>query len=194
MDMDTEFQNNDDEDSDEEVIDLEELLAELDQLSRPTTNARAMYEARKKATNVKDAKTGKNPMQAKKAKDAEVTKKAKDLNEALRTVRTLRSELSEVNLLNAKLLYLNRVFRASNLTESQKATVITSFDKAVTVKEVKLVYETVKESFVNNKSKSVIKESKGFASAAAGHSTKPSVIDRVDEQVLRMQKLAGIIR
>jgi hypothetical protein len=125
---------------------------------------------------------------------ANEAKAKEDLKEALATIQTLRSELSEVNLLNAKLLYLNKVFRANNLTESQKVTVITSFDKAVTVNEVKLVYETVKESFVNSKPKSTIKESKGFASAAAGHSTKPAVIEQVDEQVLRMQKLAGIIR
>ena len=117
-----------------------------------------------------------------------------DLQEALKTVKILRNQLSEINLLNAKLLYLNKVLRTNNLTESQKVTVITSFDKAVTVSEVKLVYETVKGSFVNNKPKSTIKESKGFASAATGNSTKPTIINQVDEQVLRMQKLAGIIR
>jgi len=117
-----------------------------------------------------------------------------DLQEALKTVKILRKQLSEVNLLNAKLLYLNKVFRTNNLTESQKVTVITSFDKAVTVNEVKLVYETVKGSFVNNKPKTTIKENKGFASAATGNSTKPTIINQVDEQVLRMQKLAGIIR
>lgn len=183
MDMDAEMQPQDMTGTDDEEINLEELLAELEQLAE-ANDEEVVDEARKKKakedTNKEDEK--------------EEDKKAKeDLKEALKTIKTLRTQLSEVNLLNAKLLYLNKVFRTNNLTESQKVTVITSFDKAETVNEVKLVYETVKQSFVNTKTKSTIKESKGFASAPAGHSTKP-IITEVDEQVLRMQKLAGIIR
>lgn len=182
MDTDAEAQPEDMVGADDEEINLEELLAELEQLAENKDDEEEdVIEEAKKKHKKEDTE------------DKEDTAK-KDLKEALATIQTLRSELSEVNLLNAKLLYLNKVFRANNLTESQKVTVITSFDKAVTVNEVKLVYETVKESFVNSKPKSTIKESKGFASAAAGHSTKPAVIEQVDEQVLRMQKLAGIIR
>jgi hypothetical protein len=48
-------------------------------------------------------------------------------------------------LLNAKLLYTNKIFRSKNLTESQKVKVLGSFDKATTVKETKLVFETLNE-------------------------------------------------
>jgi len=161
---------------DEEEINLEELLAELEQLAEGD-DEEVVDEAKKHKKEDKE----------------EEKKDKKELEEALSTIETLRTQLSEVNLLNAKLLYLNKVFRANNLTESQKAGIITSFDKAETVNEVKLVYETVKDSFVN-KPKTTIKESKGFASAATGTSTKPAVINEVNEQVLRMQKLAGIIR
>ncbi len=58
-----------------------------------------------------------------------------ELAEAIETINTLRSELNEVNLLNAKLLYVNKLFKAKNLTESQKLKVIASFDKATNVKE-----------------------------------------------------------
>jgi len=182
MDTDAEAQPEEMVGADDEEINLEELLAELEQLAENKDDEEedVIEEAKKK-----HKKEEKEEKEDKKAKE--------DLKEALATIETLRTELSEVNLLNAKLLYLNKVFRANNLTESQKVTVITSFDKAATVNEVKLVYETVKESFVS-KTKSTIKESKGFASAPAGHSTKPAVIEQVDEQVLRMQKLAGIIR
>lgn len=74
-----------------------------------------------------------------------------ELAEALETIETLKSQLSEVNLLNAKLLYVNKVFKANNLTESQKVNIIAAFDKAETVKEVKLVFETVSESVVVKK-------------------------------------------
>lgn len=117
-----------------------------------------------------------------------------DLAEALAAVETLRGQLQEVNLLNAKLLYVNRVFKASNLSESQKVNVIAAFDKAETVKEVKLVFETVSKNVV---AKPVaIKEHKSFASKATGTTARPAnpeIISEVSETVKRMQRLAGII-
>jgi len=59
------------------------------------------------------------------------------------TINELRTELNEVNLLNAKLLYTNKIFKSKNLTESEKVKVLNTFDKAETVKEVKLVFETL---------------------------------------------------
>ena len=118
-----------------------------------------------------------------------------ELNEALETIETLRTELSEVNLLNAKLLYVNKVFKSNDLSESQKVNVIAAFDKAETVKEVKLVYETVADNVVAKKAN--IKEHKnlGQASKATGTTaSKPEVIAEVSDAVLRMQKLAGIIK
>lgn len=117
-----------------------------------------------------------------------------DLAEALATVETLRGQLQEVNLLNAKLLYVNKVFKASNLSESQKVNVIAAFDKAETVKEVKLVFETVSKNVVTKPA--TIKEHKSFASKAAGTTARPAnpeIISEVSETVKRMQRLAGII-
>lgn len=128
------------------------------------------------------------------AKAGEEAPTADELSEALATIETLQNELNETNLLNAKLLYVNKVFKANNLTEGQKANVIAAFDKAETVKEVKLVYETVSENVTAGGKKEVVKEAKGFASAAAGMSTKPEVITEANAAVLRMQKLAGIIK
>jgi hypothetical protein len=117
-----------------------------------------------------------------------------DLNEALETVETLQKELNETNLLNAKLLYVNKVFKANTLSESQKANIIAAFDKAETVKEVKLVFETVSENVPSGNKKEVVREVKGFASSAVGKSDKPEVITEANAAVLRMQKLAGIIK
>ncbi len=118
-----------------------------------------------------------------------------DLAEAMETIETLKAQLSEVNLLNAKLLYVNKVFKANNLTESQKVNIIAAFDKAETVKEVKLVFETVSESVVVKKETATIKENKlGMASKATGTTaSQPQVIAEVSDAVRRMQKLAGII-
>jgi hypothetical protein len=119
-----------------------------------------------------------------------------DLEEAMATIEELKGQLQEVNLLNAKLLYVNKVFKANNLTESQKVNVIAAFDKAETVKEVKLVFETVADSVVGKTAKGSIKEAKlGMASKATGTTaSKPEVISEVSDAVKRMQKLAGIIK
>ena len=117
-----------------------------------------------------------------------------ELEEALATVAELRTQLQEVNLLNAKLLYVNKVFKANNLSEGQKVNVIAAFDKAETVREVKLVFETVSKNVVTKKP-ATIKEHT-FASKPTGTTAAPQkeVINEVSEQVLRMQKLAGIIK
>jgi hypothetical protein len=125
----------------------------------------------------------------------EYSKMKKDLEEAYSTIKTLRSEMNEVNLLNAKLLYTNKVFRAKNLTESQKVKVLETFDKATTVKEVKLVFESL--SFDTKPSKVVknsLRESLGGASKALGTSAPKKPILEVNEQFTRMQRLAGIIK
>lgn len=116
------------------------------------------------------------------------------MNEALETIQSLKKDLTEVNLLNAKLLYLNKVLKANNLSETQQVNVIAAFDRAETVKEVKLVFETICESLVTKKETNPIKESRGFASKATGTTaSNPGVINEVSETVRRMQKLAGII-
>jgi len=120
-------------------------------------------------------------------------KQAADSDEVTETIETLKAELNEVNLLNSKLLYTNKIFKAKNLTEAQKVKVLTTFDKAESVKEVKLVYETLLEGLVSTTSntKEAIKESKSFASKAVGTSPKKPVVE-TDGMVSRFQKLAGI--
>jgi len=115
-----------------------------------------------------------------------------ELEEALKTIETLRADLNEVNLLNAKLLYTNKIFNsAKNLTESQKLNILTSFDKATTVKETKLVFETLSEGLKTKKSP--IKESLGMASKIVGTTNSKQPIIESDNMVARFQKLAGII-
>ena len=120
---------------------------------------------------------------------------SEELNEALKAVKILRNQLQEVNLLNAKLLYVNKVFKSNNLSEGQKVNVIAAFDKAETVKEVKLVFETVSKNVVAKPA--ALKEHRSFASKATGNAqtTAPKeILSEVSEQVARWQKLAGIIK
>ena len=111
-----------------------------------------------------------------------------------KTINELRNELNEVNLLNAKLLYTNKIFKAKNLTESEKVKVLNTFDKAETVKGVKLVYETLIENLKSTSivKKSPVKESLGSASRAITPATPKQPIVEVNEAFARMQKIAGI--
>ena len=113
-----------------------------------------------------------------------------ELEEAKATIDVLRQNLQEVNLLNAKYLYMNKLFKSKSLTESQKVKVINALDRATNVAEVKNTYETLKESF-NETKKAQLKESIGFASQAAGVAPKANIVD-ADPFVNRWKTLAGI--
>jgi hypothetical protein len=121
---------------------------------------------------------------------AEAKKMKAELNEALKTITTLRSELNEINLLNAKLLYVNKIFRAKNLTEAQKVKVLEAFDKTSTPKEAKLVFETLSEGLKEKRS-NVNESMIGGASKVAGIAPKKPILE-VDNQFARWQVLAGI--
>ena len=155
--------DNEEVDVDVEIEDDEEVMAE---------NARTDAEEEGYKDGMKDEK---EDMEMKEMKDQ---------------VESLKKELNEINLLNSKLLYVNKLFRSKNLTESQKSKVLSAFDKAQTVKEAKLVFETISENLATAK-KSVVKENLGRASKPAGVARKQPIME-VDSQVSRWQKLAGI--
>jgi len=123
----------------------------------------------------------------------EVAEKEEELQEAYNTVHQLKSIINEVNLLNAKLLYTNKLFRNFDLNESQKMKVIENFDRAGNTREVKLVFTTLAESFNRPTTKKrVVKES--YASKATA-TTKPSttIISEGFDQAERWKKLAGLL-
>ena len=126
----------------------------------------------------------------------------KELNEAYNTIKSLRSTINEVNLLNAKLLFANKLFRAHNMTNEQKVKVIETLDRTKTVREVKLVYSTLAENLKHVPStKKTAKKSitEGFASKVV-KSTKPAattqkqVIAESTDFADRFKKLAGILK
>ena len=147
---------------DEDKIEIDELLAEI-------LGEEEELEEAKKAEEKKD-----------------------ELEEAYNAIAELRAELNEVNLLNAKLLYTNKIFKAKNLTESEKVKVLNTFDKAETVKEVKLVFETLTESLKATAAKNPIKESLGSASRTVIAAPKQEQIIEVNDAFARMQRLAGL--
>ena len=161
---------NEGEEEDEDTVDLAEILREME-------DEYGSSEEEPKAESLK-----------------------KDLNEAYRTIRTLQKTINEVNLLNAKLLFANKLFRAHNMTNEQKVKVIETLDRTKSVREVKLVFSTLAENFKYTTSSNKLTKkaiSEGIASKAV-KSTKPAqskaVINESVNFANRFKKLAGIIK
>jgi len=117
----------------------------------------------------------------------------KAMEEALAEINKLKADLQEVNLLNAKLLYANKIFRSKNLSESKKVKVLESFDKAATVKEAKLIFETLNEGVESRERRRPARGVKGSASKTTNviKENKQPIVESND-MVARFQKLAGI--
>ena len=115
-----------------------------------------------------------------------------ELEEAYDTIKSLQSTINEVNLLNAKLLYTNKLFRTFDLNESQKVKVLENFDRTSSVREVKLVFSTIAENLnVTRKKRTIVKE--GYASKATKSSApKRKIISEGNQMAARWKKLAGL--
>ena len=125
-------------------------------------------------------------------KKNEVSKLKSDLDEHRSVIETLRGKLNEVNLLNAKLLFTNKLFRKYGLNNEQKMKVVEQFDRASTLREVKLVYSTLGESF--GVARNEINESKGAASKpVASTKSDKKVISEGSDLRDRFKKLANLI-
>jgi len=136
-----------------------------------------------------------------KIEDEKVTESLQsELNEAMSTVQYLRDQLNEVNLLNAKLLYTNKLFNSFNLDQKQKLKVVETFDLAKSIREVKLSYTILSESYslggsVVKKTNTTAKTiTEGLASkpVASTAPKKELIVENSNVMALRFQKLAGI--
>ena len=158
----------------EDEIDLEEILREMG------------YGAEEEEVNEEEEVE----MDADKMAEMEA-----ELEEAYAAIKTLQSTINEVNLLNAKLLYANRLFRAYNLNNEQKTKVVENLDRTTSVREVKLVYATLAESMnftgTEKRTKKVVAEaaSKPVASTAPA---KEIISESTNELANRFKQLAGI--
>ena len=115
-----------------------------------------------------------------------------ELEEAYNTIKSLKDTLQEVNLLNAKLLFSNKLFKGNDLSESQKMKVIETFDRAANLREVKLVYTTLSESFTGKRaSRKAVTE--GFASKKSNSTAPKGRIVESNGMADRMKRLAGLL-
>ena len=161
----------DEAEDDEETVDIKEILRAL-----------------------REDEDGEEKEKVEEAEESEEEKKVAEykLREAYAVIKFLRSKINEVNLLNSKLLFSNKLFKKHSLTENQKITVIENFDRASSLREVKLVYATLSEALRSAKTNiKPLKES--FASKPTA-STRPSksIINEGNDMADRLRKLAGL--
>ena len=170
------------EEGDDEDVDIKEIL-------------RALREEEEEAP-VEEGDEEEAPVEEGEDETAEMEEK---IQEAYAVIQFLSEKLIEFNLLNSKLLFSNKLFRSYSLTESQKITVIENFDRAGSLREVKLVYATLAESFKGRSMKTPKSTKKtslkeAFASKPQA-STRPSkkILTESNDVADRFKKLAGLL-
>ena len=182
-----------------------EMEDEKDEMMKEMSKEKSEMEKEKSEEDEKDEMMKEEDLNiesilaALKEEDEEKEEEEKDemykeqLEEAYNTIRSLKSTLNEVNLLNAKLLFSNKLFKSQNLTESQKMRVIETFDRAHSLREVKLVYTTLAEGMKSAVSKTKKLRTEGLASKAQTTTKPKQVISEGNEMASRMKKLAGLL-
>lgn len=171
--------------AEEEEISLEELLAELEN-DYPSDSSN------------EDNSHGNGDLDES-AWEEQIAEVTAQRDEAMKTVEILRSQINEVNLLNAKLLYTNKLFKQFSMNNNQKMKVVENFDLTTSVREVKLTYAIMAESFnlggsvVKRKNTTATTITEGLASKAVA-STKPSqpIVAGGNQMAERFKTLAGI--
>ena len=179
----------------DEVVDLQELLDSLNEEEGEEEEGEEEMEESIINEEEKEEKVDE------KIEDEKVDESLQaELNEAMSTVQYLRDQLNEVNLLNAKLLYTNKLFNSFNLDQKQKLKVVETFDLAKSIREVKLSYTILSESYslggsVVKKTNTTAKTiTEGLASkpVASTAPKKELIVENSNVMASRFQKLAGI--
>lgn len=170
--------------AEEDEIDLDEILREMGYGDEPTEEAPVATEEEHSEEELDALK-------------AELKTVQSELGEAISVIKSLKGTINEVNLLNAKLLYVNKLFRSFNLTNEQKSKVVETLDRTKNVREVKLVFSTIAESFKfgNGATKKITaKLTESYASKPAQSTAPKQIIAEDNSAANRFKKLAGIIK
>lgn len=186
----------------EEEENLHETEEPVEEAEKPEVDEKpAVSEAEKEEITEEEIDEILKQLREDDSEDAPVSESDEDLdevtkqrNEAYETIQKLQSTINEMNILNAKLLYTNRLFKAFDLSEKQRMKIVETIDKADTIREAKLVYVTMLNSLnESNRRRTNIKENYASSVTANKETKKNKIISEGGNVVSRFQKLAGII-
>jgi hypothetical protein len=113
------------------------------------------------------------------------------LNDYRGAVETLREQLSDLNLFNAKLLYVNKILQNKDVAPNQRRSIIEALDGAANLREAKLLYESLSTS-ISSKNASLNESVKHTAGLASRPTTSASARMSGAGEVDRWAILAGI--
>jgi hypothetical protein len=114
------------------------------------------------------------------------------LDEAVTAVNELQSQLKEMNLFNAKLLYANKLLQNKNISTRQMRSIVESLDNARSLREVKLLYKTMTESLTSKKKSGSLNESTARKAVGSSRPTRSASSTSSDTEVDRWATLAGL--
>ena len=106
-------------------------------------------------------------------------------------VNTLREQLEDLNLFNAKLLYVNKLLQNKSLNENQKKSVIKALDEAQSLTEAKSLYKSLTETFSRG-SRETLSESRVLGSSSRPTTSSQSSATSNNGELSRWQRLAGL--
>jgi len=154
---------------------LREELAKLMQESEPTAEEEVLEE-----TTAEPVATEQNDeLQA-------------ELTSYQSAVTDLQSQLAEMSLFNAKLLYTNKLLMNSDLSQTQRAQAIETLDDAASLREVKLLFKTLTESFSKRVEENASSRNIGGASRPTQSASMNLNESRESNETRRWALLAGI--
>ena len=118
------------------------------------------------------------------------------LSQYKKALRGMKSQLTEMNLFNAKLLYANKLMQNRDLTIKQQRHVVESLDEAKTLGEAKILFESLSKSLVSGPAKrsSNLTESAVRRPMSSSRSIRSGQAKPMNESVAldRWATLAGI--
>ena len=107
-------------------------------------------------------------------------------------VGSLKENVQDVNLSNARLLYTNRTLRNTSLNERQKERIVEAISKAGSVEEAKTIHETLQSTVASTPKRGPKSLSEAITRPTSVIRASRKEEPKVDPFTARMRKLAGI--
>lgn len=169
----------------DEVIDVSEddlvnaLAEELNRVRRPRRRA-----TRRPTRRLRE--TARRRRASRRARPTSTNRTVK----AERAVVKLRSQLNEMNVFNAKLLFANKLMQNRDLSARQQRAIVEALDSAKTINEAKLLYKSLSASL--SKGGKTLSEGKSRLLASSSRSARSASPAKSGAEVDRWALLAGL--
>ena len=179
-------------DVDEDTL-LNALADELGDPGVPTPTVESRRRAARRRRVVESR--SRNP-RASRARVARVNESRKNralkkrLVEYHNAFNSLRGQLTEMNLFNAKLLYVNKLMQNRDLSSKQQRAIVEALDNAKTLREAKLLYKSLTSSL--NRRRGLTEGRAARTLGSSSRSTRSASPSKNGVEVDRWAVLAGI--